>query len=871
MSTKNNSFLNGKTKLSTIALILLLTLSAMITITPEFKVQAQVYDTPTFLFVTASPDPVGVGQVVYVAITFSRPTPTGSGYSGDLYEGITLKSTDPTGVTTTYGPYLASPAAGVVFSITPDKIGNYTLQAFYPGQVLKGYNPNNPAISTSSRNLIGSKMLPSTSDTKTLTVQQDPIAQKYQTPPLPTEYWTRPIYATNWNWGDIGANWFGLAGSGAYDASGNVLPNGTAPNSPHIVWTKPTQFGGQPGSPIRSDASTAYSSASLIQMYFKPICILNGILYYNKYASPNSYAYPSSNIIGWEAIDVHSGKVLWDLPAGVTGTEALAFGQIVNYNNFQEFGSNAILYSQPGGGAFGAAAGNWMGIYDAYTGTFLANITSPRSVSRVIDYHADLQGAFLGYYVSGGKLCMYNITKLLAPVDLPPGFAVNTTFFRPRGIINGSSAEATEWQTSLPTTFNGDSISLSISAVTPEVILMRQVPGAVSSQGVTLGYQYVAGYDARTGAKLWGPLNQTLPAYEDTSVLCAKDGYYVMHNKDEDKAWGYSLTTGQLLWGPTQLTGGGDSAVWRDGEIAYGKVYIWDIGGYVTAIDLVTGKIAWTFFAGNSGYDTPFESYPIFGYNAHSIADGKLFLSEGIIYTPPLHPSYRLAINCTDGSLVWKVLQWSSTCVGAVGDGYLISWNSFDNQIYSFGKGPTVTLVSASPEVSVQGSSVLVKGTVMDTSGGTAQDVITTRFPHGLPAVSEGSMESWMEYAYMQQNKPTNATGVPVTINVVDSNGNYRTIGTTTSDATGFYSLQWKPDIAGKYTVYATYGGSESYYPSQATTAFIVDEPAATVAPTQASQPVSIADQYFLPAVAAIIIAIAIVGAVLLLALRKRP
>jgi hypothetical protein len=132
-----------------------------------------------------------------------------------------------------------------------------------------------------------------------------------------------------------------------------------------------------------------------------------------------------------------------------------------------------------------------------------------------------------------------------------------------------------------------------------------------------------------------------------------------------------------MLWGPVQLPGGGDSAVWRDGEIAYGKVYIFDLGGYVNAIDLVTGEIAWTFYAGDAGYDTPFESYPIFGYNAHTIADGKLFLSEGIMYTPPLHPCDRIAINCTDGTLVWKVLQYSSTTGAPVGDGYLISWNSF--------------------------------------------------------------------------------------------------------------------------------------------------------------------------------------------------
>ena len=84
----------------------------------------------------------------------------------------------------------------------------------------------------------------------------------------------------------------------------------------------------------------------------------------------------------------------------------------------------------------------------------------------------------------------------------------------------------------------------------------------------------------------------------------------------------------------------------------------------------------------------------------------------------------------------------------------------------------------------------------------------------------------------MQQPKPNNATGVPVTISVVDANGNYREIGTTTTDATGFYSFQWKPDIDGKYTVYAKFGGSESYWPSQATTAFAVDPAAPTPTPT---------------------------------------
>ena len=48
---------------------------------------------------------------------------------------------------------------------------------------------------------------------------------------------------------------------------------------------------------------------------------------------------------------------------------------------------------------------------------------------------------------------------------------------------------------------------------------------------------------------------------------------------------------------------------------------------------------------------------------------------------------------------------------------------------------------------------------------------------------------------------PTNVTGVPVTFYVLDSNNNYRSIGTTTTNALGGYSFTWTPDIPGNYTV----------------------------------------------------------------------
>jgi hypothetical protein len=845
----------NKNKTVAIALILLLTVSAAIAVGNLHEANA--IDIPTFVFATASPNPVGKGQVCYLGVMFSKPAPTVAGWSGDLYDNITMDIVDPDGVKTVMGPYLASAAAGVQFTYTPSKVGNYTLQAHYPGQILTGSSRLNPTPGGQMANLRGSYMLPSDSNIITLVVNENPTEPIYQTPPTPTDFWTRPIYGLNWNYAEVAANWFGMGGSGAYDATRNFQPFGTAPNTAHIVWTMPTQAGGQPGEPIPGDESSEYSSTSLLQNYFKPQCIINGILYYNLF-------YYRGTLYGWRAVDVHTGEILWERSPGETGNERIDWGQVFNYFNYQEFGSQCHLYSAPGGGGFMGGGGAWFGVYDPFTGKWIANVTNMPSGSKIINYQASMRGEVVSYGVSGGNLNMYNYTKVFQGTGL---------FVSAAGTIDASSSSRNPvaWSTPLPTTFGGDNISLSITAVTPEVILVRQVPGAVSWQGSNNGYAYAAGYDAQTGNLLWGPFNQTWLdyKYEDVSYLCAGDGYYVMHDKDRDIAWGYSLTTGKQLWGPVQLQGGGYSPVFRAGIIGYGKVYISDLGGYVNAIDLETGEVAWTYFAGESGVDTPFESYPIFGYNTQSIADGKLFLTEGIMYTPPMHPSYRLAINCTDGTLVWKILQYACTCVGPIADGYLISWDSFDNQIYSFGKGPSATTVMAPDTAQPLGTQVLVTGTVMDKSGGTKQDVVTTRFPDGLPAVSDASMEAWMEYAYQQQIRPADTTGVDVTISVLDPNGNVYDVGTTTSDASGLYSLAFTPQVPGKYTVMATFAGSESYYGSSAATAIVVESaPMASPAPTPTPAPMT--DTYVLGLGITAIIAIVIIGLVLILMLRKR-
>jgi len=169
------------------------------------------------------------------------------------------------------------------------------------------------------------------------------------------------------------------------------------------------------------------------------------------------------------------------------------------------------------------------------------------------------------------------------------------------------------------------------------------------------------------------------------------------------------------------------------------------------------------------------------------------------------------------------------------------------------------------------GSSVMIHGTVTDVSSSTSDILLAMRFPNGVPAVADESMSEWMLYVYKQFPMPMDTVGVPVTIDVMDANGNYRNIGTTVSDASGVFNFDWMPDIPGKYTVIATFAGSDSYYASYAQTAFVVNEVAATTpAPTeQPSQ--SASDMLFVPAVAGIITAIAVGFAVTILVLRKRP
>ena len=830
---ENNTIL----KTATICFAFVLLFSIIMT-----TVKVNAAEVQTFMLISVAPNPVGVGQIVFINPFLSKPPVSGGmGGDGSTFEGLTVEVTKPDGTKQTLGPYKTDETGGAWDTYIPANVGTYSFQAFYPGgQTLYGFG-------------VPYDYLGSESEIVELTVQEEPI-KEYSSPPLPTEYWSRPIYSTNYGWAQLGGHWFGLAApafasTGQYDATGNLNAYSPAPNTGHILWTKPTAFGGQVGAPYDNDQETQYASSSIAMSLFEPI-VINGVLYYAQYPTI------TSTKAKWIAVDLRTGDTLWEKDPPATNDD-IRMGQVLSYHTKQEFGSVPYLWSLTGSSRsiFGWGGELTFNIWDPMTGIFLFNITSARNMNFIMDFDGTEQGTILGYYTNSGNLTLWNSTKAMAYPNGFTGYYAST--IRPSGTINFTAGN--EWSVEVPA-------GMSIGRVTQEVILMRNSP-TPPFIGLNPGYQETAGYDAKTGAKLWGPLNQTLPKDRDISVLAGRDGYYVLHDKDLNQAWGYSLTNGQQVWGPVDLPGNAWSHISRAADIAYDKIYIWDFGGYVNALDLETGEIEWTFTRGSSGYDAPYGTYPLWHFGTHSIADGKLFLSEGSMYNPPLHPgAQRLAIDCETGELVWSILSYSGRCPGAIADGMLVEWNSYDNQIYTFGKGPTKTMVSAMPKVTLEGESVLIEGMVIDKSPGTNNPDREARFPNGVPAIADENMSVWMEYVYMQQPKPADATGVEVTLSVLDPNNNKYEIGMTTSDANGMYKLKFVPPVSGEYSIMAEFLGSESYYGSMGQTAILVD-PAPIIPPEPTPTPGPQTETFITGSTIAILAGIAVA---IFLILRKK-
>jgi len=363
------------------------------------------------------------------------------------------------------------------------------------------------------------------------------------------------------------------------------------------------------------------------------------------------------------------------------------------------------------------------------------------------------------------------------------------------------------------------------------------------------------------------------------------DGKWILYNLNTYVMDAIDCKTGNLVWTNSVKTPYGNGQPNPYDEVAatvntnlnINGQFIFDgFGGDIWDINATNGNTIWytntTTLIGPPGIETPYDVWPIWSaFSPNILTSDVLYISVSHAYNPPMfHGAKLIAINMTNGEKIWDELNFPilTQCISY---GVLTSLNAYDNQVYAYGKGPSAITVNA-PSVGITTSTrITISGAVTDVSAGISQSEVAKNFPNGLPCISDASQSAFMEHVYQYQPMPSNATGVPVTISVLDANGNFRDVGTTTSDALGTYTFSWAPDITGDYKVYATFAGSNSYYGSSASTGFYAGEPA-THEPTSAAPQSGLATTTDVwTSIAVIAVVIIIVGAALGLLLRRRP
>jgi len=863
------------------------------------------WDVVSYAYISVAPSPVGVGQQVYVFTWVDLPL-AGAVVVNDIRRhDYTLIITDPEGQNSTQHWDEVEDTTGIqAYAFTPTKVGEYTLTFKYGGQTYT-WNQANTAGLSAANAIYENDTFASAQVVKTLEVTEEQVPDVTNGAALPTEYWSRPINGENSNWFSISSNWLNAPyiRSGATSTGGagygRYQQDGSAPETSHIMWTKELQWGGVVGGTYTMNEGEGYYTGSSYNPRFSNAIIMQGTLFYQE---------PYGNSGGggdYVSVDLQTGKENWRINCSATGINLVpTFGYQYGFEDGNQHGvlPNGLLiapYSIGGTpGPFGMMGGVacWAA-YDARTGVLtgmnLTNIPSGSAASATLAANsangasaAGPRGEYLTYSLANlgttanpsYYLMQWNSSKYQ---QLSAG-QIGAGNWYPTSSFDAVDVRMYDWNVSL-STVTGQGWTIFRDVLVDDLVLLVQgnlgAGPRRESEGATI--TAVSINSDNPGQILWS--KYYAPASGNvTRVLIAVDATartFVTEDKETLELNGFDLDNGNHLWSADTLVVEWDT-LRRDTLNAYGNLYAAGYDGIVYCYDDATGELLWTYGNGgegnstSSGSDTVYGHYPTF---IDVIADGKVY--TGTTEHSPDQPLYKggvyRCLNATTGEEIWQLTgMGSGMYVGQndiIADGYFVYLNIYDMQIYSVGKGASKLTVDAPLAAVTQGQSIVVRGTITDIAAGTTQEEQTARFPNGVPCVSDTSQKEWMEYVYMQQNKPTTATGVEVNLAVIDANGNYRSIGTAVSDTNGAYSLMWTPDISGKYTVIATFAGSNAYYGSSAETAFAVDDATATPTP-QALQTQSAADLYLVPGIIGIIVAIIVVGLVLaLLLLKKRP
>lgn len=843
-----------KIKTTTAAtLLLILAFAISFFALPIANAHSPTWEIPTYAFIKPTPNPVGVGQSVNVVmwLLFAPPTATGSG--GDRWTNLKVTITKPDGTSSVLGTFTSDPTGSTYTLFKPTDVGIYTFKLEFPGQVSSRNHPIT-GIAGGNSVYINDTFLPS-SATATLTVQEEPVREPANYP-MPTEYWTRPIEGQNTNWWKTASNWLGAP----QIIDRVVQPDGAGPNSAHVMWTKPITEGGVVGGSREGVEGNTFYSGMTYQTKFNAPIIMNGRIYYEL---PRATVGTGG---GYLCVDLRTGEeIFWQ------NMSRPSFGQLLDYESPNQHGvlNSGYLYR---------SSGTTLMAYDPLNGEWLFNLTSVPSGTA---YYTDT-GEIVRYVLNYNQryLALWNMSAV-------PSLASGLNF-NPIG-TNTNASTAYSWNVTIPDLLGTASPAI-VKIFADDMILGRSTSFAgMMADGTPTDKKFtmwaISLKPSSRGQLMWIK-NYTSPPGQITLRLGPVDPInrvFTVCSQEEMKVYGYSLNDGSPLWVSDPMLDPMD--VYNrmgatEAATAYGNLYTGHYGGIVYAWSMKDGKLIWTYGNGGvpgndtkSGYTSAWGNYP---FALAAVADGKTYWYS--TEHSPNAPLYKGAeVRCLDaytGEEIWTLSGWASGEQGknadiAVADGFMVYLNGYDMQIYCIGKGPSALTVEA-PMTSIElGKSLVIRGSVTDIAAGTEQNEQAARFPNGVPAMSDGSMKEWMEYVYMQKPKPTEATGVPVKIEVIDANDNRRTIGTATSDTSGFFTLSWIPDIEGDYKVIATFEGSESYWPSSAETSFVVDPAPAAPAEPQPEIP-SMADTYFLPSISGMAVMLVIVVVLLVLLLFKK-
>ncbi len=829
-------------------MLFILSIAASIFALPNFATAAE--GAKTYPFVEAIPNPVGVGQRTLINFGLINFLMT----DGDGWN-VTLTITDPSGHVETIDRMTWSTGT-VGYSYIPETNGTYILKCSFEETWY-----NSTYIGWGGPASISQYMASSETEPYELIVTNEP-APSYPGHSMPTEYWTRPIDPQLREWWSVSGSWVA--------APDNLYaPYNDAPDSAHILWTQP--IGDTMGGLIGGDSEMGYQNGDAYEGKWAGSIIISGVLYYNKYISLFGASQPPKQEV--VAVDLHTGEQLWSKVLDTNGR--IAFGQILKWDCLNNRGGFSYIFVSATTGTFPFTV-NWLYAFEASTGDWLFNFTNVPGGSSMFGstptYYGP-NGELLRYFIENGRLLRWNSS-----------YVVN----------QGKTGMSESWGSQIQgMTFDaskGYDLNVSISGTIPSTDILQVYPGdrviggnstigAPSGNGVTLwGINLKPGQEGQVlfsntwaAPDDWKNLAGTMQSY--FTAYSQEDYVGVFWAKEERINYGFDLTTGKLLW-KTEPQNYADA--WTDSpaderNIAYGKLYSASCAGIVYCFDIKTGDTLWTYNA----TDPYTESYITNNWWLMTtfISDGKIYL--GHMEHSALEPKPRgapfICLNATDGTLIWEAdglfrqTRWGGRAI--IGDSIMATMDTYDQRIYAVGKGPSAMTVTAPDAGVTTNAPIMIRGTVTDTSPGTKDTSIATRFPNGVPAVSDASQSDWMLYVYKQFEQPSSATGVPVSIDAVDPNGNYVHLGDAVSDSSGRFHLSFTPQNPGDYVIYATFGGSAAYYSSFAQTEMTVGATESTPTPTTSQVTQTPYELYTIGSCVAIIVALAV--AVLLL--RKRP